>query len=271
MSDQKEPSTTSQNHGGAVAKTTAIARVAEEKVVEAAEKASSSFPRVFVALRTLLQQIPILGSFVDGLLSGRLDARREAKMLRLLEYLKEKLEAIDQAGLDREFLESDEFTILLAHTMREASDAYEDEKLKVFASFLRNSLAGPFAPGYRERTLALIASLNMGHLEILRTIHRGLGGDRAWDELQTAVAASDVIRAQAQRSSGIPLPLEILLPRLSEDEQIAFGSDLHSKGLLDNPLMGHYSIYRVTRPGYLLLRFIRDEPPQAPVPASPTT
>jgi hypothetical protein len=201
----------------------------------------------FLYEKAPIQALPWIGSGLEAVLGERLDLLKATRFHEWLRLLHGCLKALDQEKVDKTFLESEEFLAPFMRTAKEASDCWETEKLSVFAQFLANSLMvkGSY-PGYRERTLAVVAGLCIGHVVVLREVER----DQA-----------SLFRA--------PVGLVVAIKNMRQHEILGFANDLDLRGLVcvDHMHTGEVRdgspagtpAYRLTELGREILKFIRSD------------
>src|SRR5688572_7125302 len=88
------------------------------------------------ALRAVIQTLPYIGSIADTLIGARADAIKAKRLDAWLTALRARLEALDEAKLDKAFIASEEFASLVVQAGKAAADACEAGKVKMFADFL---------------------------------------------------------------------------------------------------------------------------------------
>lgn len=192
-------------------------------VGRALDRAAGLYSR-FAELRAVTKSIPIIGRTLDTVLGERVDVIKGERFLEWIELLRDIVRELDEQKVDHAFLDSDEFLALFTRTAKEAADCWEREKLATLAQFLANSATTPSGPGYRERTLAIIASLCVGHLTILRyAAEHTKPPEFSYlhsDEPYFPTGASPLI-----------VPTD-LIAKIAPNEQVGLVQDLASRGLL---------------------------------------
>jgi hypothetical protein len=187
----------------------------------ALEKATLLYENV--PIQFAVKSIPVIGPGLEAIFDGRLEQAREQRLRDWLRLVHGCMKALDEEKVDKAFLESEEFLALFMRTAKEASECIEKEKLSVFAQFLANGAVTTAGPGYRERTLAIISSLCMGHLMILRYAAETTTPPQHWD-------VSDGEPYFPLGTSVLVAPEERL--EIAANEQVGFFQDLLGRHLL---------------------------------------
>jgi hypothetical protein len=119
-------------------------------------------------LSALVASIPIAGGAISALLSGRAQRKTMDRAADVFRALKERLEKMDSAKVDRAFFESDEFQTLFTLTLEQVQTTHDRNKLNLLANGLANSAHMDFASESRkELFLRIFRDLAPEHVAML--------------------------------------------------------------------------------------------------------
>ncbi len=120
-------------------------------------------------LRSMVQLLPYVGGALDTILSAEGNRIQKERLERFLEALNEGLNKLDEAKIDKVFLESEEFFSLFQMTIEKVIRNYEKEKTRYFKNIFINSIKrGKSKTYYKEGFIDIIANLSAIHIAILK-------------------------------------------------------------------------------------------------------
>jgi hypothetical protein len=108
------------------------------------------------ALNALIASIPFAGGALSSILSGRAQRQMRERVTDVFEALKERVEQMGEAKIDRAFFDSDEFLTLFTLTLEQVQTTHDKTKLKMLAAGLANSASTDFGSEKRKELLVRI-------------------------------------------------------------------------------------------------------------------
>lgn len=149
-----------------------------------------------------LSLIPFVGTAISSSLDTRAFQLFEENSRKFAEEVQGIITDLDESKLDKEFLESPEFTSLLVVTLSRNAHTYQQEKIKVFAKIFVSFLTSPESKSsYKEGFIQIIDELDVDHIRILGFIFERANNPVEIDErLRDRVFADDI-------SSNLQIPL----------------------------------------------------------------
>lgn len=141
-----------------------------------------------------LSLIPFAGAVISSSLDTRAFQLFEENSRRFAEEVRRTTIELDESKLDKEFLESQEFTSLLISTLTRNAHTYKQEKVKVFARIFVSffTFPGSKAP-YKDGFVQIIDELDIDHIRILGFIFERVNNPIENDErLRDRVLADDI-------------------------------------------------------------------------------
>jgi len=164
-----------------------------EKIDETNQKISNS-PIIKGLIDGGLSLIPVLGSAISSSLDTRALQLFEENSRKFAEEIHRIVDNIDENKLDKNFLESQEFTSLLIETLTHNSRAHEEEKIRLFAKIFAGFVTIKGAQiHYKEGFVRIIDELSAEHMKILAFIlNRTKNPIETDDKLKNRVQAQDV-------------------------------------------------------------------------------
>ncbi|NOT05516.1 MAG: hypothetical protein HOP27_13040 [Anaerolineales bacterium] len=149
-----------------------------------------------------LSLIPFLGSAISSSLDTRAFQLFEENSRKFAEEIQQIIGGLDENKIDKEFLESPEFTSILIATLSRNAHTYQQEKIKVFAKIFVSFFTLPESKAsYKEGFIQIIEELDIDHIRILGFIFERANNPIENDErLVDRVLADDI-------SSNLQIPL----------------------------------------------------------------
>lgn len=115
-----------------------------------------------------LSLIPFLGSAISSSLDTRAFQLFEENSRKFAEEIQQIIGGLDENKIDKEFLESPEFTSILIATLSRNAHTYQQEKIKVFAKIFVSFFTLPESKAsYKEGFIQIIEELDIDHIRIL--------------------------------------------------------------------------------------------------------
>lgn len=177
------------------------------------------------------------GGFLDSVLFRRIrkSARKRIEEFHVL--FAEQLAKLDEEKMDKDFLESDEFDVLVMKVVAKTIWEHSDEKRAFLRAILLNSVTYDFSQNYlKERMIELVSDLSPAHVKILAAFSDGsTKGPSGFNDTSK---------------------LRDLIIGLHQSDADALCHDLYQKGLLDRE--EEYTHLYISALGRSLLVFIKD-------------
>jgi len=115
--------------------------------------------------------IPGAGGPIATLLGGQAKRRILERAIEVFDAMKERLEEVEEATIDKKFFESEEFQSLLALALEQLQTTHDKAKLKMLASALANGGLPAFScETHKELFLRILRDLSPEHLETLKDL-----------------------------------------------------------------------------------------------------
>jgi hypothetical protein len=214
--------------------------------LDQANAALSNSPIVKGLVDGGLSLVPFLGTAITSALDTRALKLFEENSKRFAEEVRQIVSELDDAKLDKSFIESDEFVSLLTEILARNARTYEQEKVKLFAKLFVNSVTvGKSRTPYKEGFVRVIDELSTDHIRVLAI---------AYEKSLTAPnEAENVVRAEE-----IARTLDIPASRAE-----AYGDQMIRFGLLRDWYIGRWDYktghYQVTEYGRGLAEFLKTQ------------
>src|SRR6266511_3100305 len=106
---------------------------------ESAEKGIQIYSQNF-GLRTAINQIPIVGSFIDKLIIDFGRDIQQRRLVELFQLLRQGMTLINESKIDKAFLESEEFVDLIIKTIENSMKTRSREKIWLNCRILTGSI-----------------------------------------------------------------------------------------------------------------------------------
>lgn len=153
-----------------------------------------------------LSLIPIVGQAISSSLDARSFKLFEENTKKFTNELKSLIANLDEKKIDKDFLESPEFTSLLIETLACNARTYESEKVKLYAKIFTNYLTSTGSHiTYKEGFIRILDELTVNHIRILAFIcHRIDNPNEENEKLRDRVLAEDI-------SSNLIVPIDRVL------------------------------------------------------------
>jgi len=124
-----------------------------------------------VALRAAVSLIPYVGSALDVVLSSPASQVQQRRFERLITGLAEAYQQVDDAKIDREFLESDEFVDFFRDMAERVTRSHGDEKLEALRNAFVNGTTTEGSKGpLNEIALRIAGDLTSEHMCVLKIV-----------------------------------------------------------------------------------------------------
>ena len=118
--------------------------------------------------RAMVQTIPVVGSSIDTILTGKISRNWRNNVLKLLQDLKKRLDGIEEKYLDFKYIHSEDFEALIFQILFSLQTTYQEEKIKLFSKIIANSVQIKFSKELRkERIVKIIEELTILHIKII--------------------------------------------------------------------------------------------------------
>lgn len=176
-----------------------------EKVDQTNEQISKS-PIVKGLVDGLISLVPFLGSAISSSLDTRAFQLFEENSKRFAEEIRNIVKNLDEAKLDKIFIETPEFTSLLLEVLTRNARAYEEEKVKLFArAFVAFSTTQGAETKYKEGFIKIIDELTVDHIRVLGfVLYRLNNPNKENEKLRRRVLAEDI-------SNSLDIPIDRVL------------------------------------------------------------
>jgi hypothetical protein len=206
-------------------------------------------PIANAALQAALSVMGPVGAGVGGWLSGRATQLMQKNSLRALRTILDYARQLDEAKIDRQFLDSDEFTSLLIDVLTMNAKTYEEEKVDLFSRVFINSMLGEQVNvPYKEGFLKIIGDLSTDHIRVFRFICERTKNP---DPNEAELTVGRVLSSEIASATGLP-----------EHRAMAYGYELVRYGLLIDWGIGRYGYkpgaFALTEYGEEFAAFLRD-------------
>ncbi len=169
-------------------------------------------------------------------MSGRAAQLAEKNSKQLFLTIGDYVRRLDETKIDRQFLDSDEFTSLLFDVLTMNAKSYEEEKIDLFSRiFINSALRDQRVTPYKEGFVRIIGDLSADHIRAFRFVcERTKNPDpKEADETAGRVLGSEIASATG----------------LTEHRAIAYGYEFVRYGVLRDWHIGRYGY----EPGYFAL------------------
>ncbi len=194
-----------------------------------------------------LSMIPLIGTIISSSLDTRSFQLFEKNSRQFAEEVRKQINELDNTKIDRDFLESDEFTYILLETLSRNAHTYEKEKVIFFATVFVNSIILPKSQvPFKEGIIKVLDELSVDHIRILALIHQ-----------RTKSPTNDLPRNEGQvTASEISLDTGLNLERT-----MAYCDHMIRYGLLRDWSLGKFGYqrgnYAITGYGLELAEFLQ--------------
>ena len=139
------------------------------KALQRAEEIYAALP----PLRALAVAIPFVGGSIDALLGGYASKLAEHRIHRLLAELRAMLHDVDEAKVDKAFLESEEWADLVMKAFTASARTGNEKKIRLYAAIMAAStVSGGVRDPEPESLLSALAELSPAQVEVLSMLHR---------------------------------------------------------------------------------------------------
>lgn len=125
------------------------------------------------ALKLAIELIPHFGNHISKLVFGDAQRRIAERAQDVFEAVKERVERMDEAKIDKEFFKSDEFMTLLFLALDQIQTTHDKEKLGMLANAITNSGVFEFSTDSRkELFMRIFRDLAPEHIQMLQRMRR---------------------------------------------------------------------------------------------------
>ena len=119
-----------------------------------------------------LSTVPFLGPAISSILDNRSFKIFEKNSRNLAREIKDLLGKLDEDKIDKDFLQSDEFSSIILSILSKNALVYQEEKTKLFAQFLINAITrDKSSVEYKESFLQIIDEISPNHVKILKVVY----------------------------------------------------------------------------------------------------
>ncbi len=188
-----------------------------EKVLDKLREEGLVPHRDLELLGASISSIPVAGGPISALMSGQAKRRVVRRTIEMFEAMRERLEQVDTAKIDREFFETEEFQTLLALAIEQLQTSHDAGKVTMLATALANSGVTDFSSETRkELFIRVLRDLTPRHTHLLKEL----------------VPKGDLLRASR----------DTFWPKRTDPsgEELALFQTLASHGLLEESLEQHH-------------------------------
>src|SRR5438132_11097452 len=132
----------------------------------------SESPAANAVLQAALSITGPLGAAISGALSGRAARLAQKNSTQLLLAVGDYIKRVNDTKIDREFLDSDEFTSLLIDILTMNAKSYEEEKIDLFSRlFINSALRDQVVTPHKEGFVRIIGDLSADHIKAFQFIY----------------------------------------------------------------------------------------------------
>lgn len=211
-------------------------------------KELSQHPIVKGLINGGLSFIPFLGEAISTSLDVRASQLAERNSRIFAEEVKRLLEKLDTDKLDKQFLESDEFVLLVTRILIASARTYEQEKITLYARILLNSVTVEKSDtDYKEGFINIVDDLSVEHVKILTVAYHKIRNEM--EDKNKIIVANEIAELLGLEESRV----------IAYCEQMArFGLIMDSQlGRVLDYQPGHYTI---TNYGIQFVEFLIEQP-----------
>jgi len=123
------------------------------------------------AFFALVAAIPLIGGPISSLLTGGAKRRVIDRAAEVFRAVKERLEATEEAKIDRTFFETEEFQTLLTLVLEQLQTTHDKAKLQMLSAALANGGLKEFSADTRkELFLRILRDLSPSQLNVLESL-----------------------------------------------------------------------------------------------------
>jgi len=141
------------------------------------------------------------GAAISGAMSGRAAQLAQKNSTQLFLAIRDAIRQIDETKIDRQFLESDEFTSLLIDIYTMNAKTYEEEKIDLFSRiFINSALGDQVTTPYKEGFVKIIGELSVNHIKAFQVICERTKNPDPND----AKTAGRVLASEIATATGLP-------------------------------------------------------------------
>ncbi len=203
-------------------------------------------------LRAVVNAIPWVGGSLDVVLSSGGQKIIEQRVCEIITRLKDDLELVKEVAIDREFLDTEAFFDLFRKALEASIKTRDDEKIKLYARILRNSLfKSVINKDAAEDYLSVLAELSSKELAVAKVIYDMQKDGPQKDENELQMAERSGWKNLASRAG------------LQEDEQDFILKRLERTGLIKEITSGYWDyaggVYVITKAFHSMMDYIRKE------------
>lgn len=206
-------------------------------------------PIANAVLQAALSMTGPVGAAISGALTGRAARLAQKNSTRVLQKILDYARQVDEAKINRQFLDSDEFTSLLIDILTVNAKTYEEEKIDLFSRvFINSTLGRQIVVPYKGGFLKIIGDLSTDHIRAFRFIFESTKNP---DPNEPELTAGRVLSSEIASATGLP-----------EHRAMAYGYELVRYGLLSDWGIGRWGYtpgaFALTEYGEEFAAFLRD-------------
>jgi len=211
--------------------------------------ATAGSPTANALLQGALSIAGPVGAAISGALSGRAAQLAEKNSKQLFVAVGNYVRRLDETKIDRQFLDSEEFTSLLIDILTMNAKTYEKEKIDLFSRVFVNSAMrdSPASPS-KETFVRIIGDLSTEHIRVFQFI---CAKTKNPDPKEPKETTGRVVGPEIASSTGLP-----------EHRAIAYGYELVRYGVLSDWGLGRFDYepgaFALTEYGEEFAAFLRD-------------
>ena len=216
--------------------------------LDEANTATAGSPIANALLQGALSIAGPVGAAISGALSGRAAQLAEKNTKQLFLTVGEYTRRLDETKIDREFLDSDEFTSLLIDILTMNAKSYEKEKIDLFSRIFINAAMRDAIATPKEGFVRIIGDLSTDHIRVFQFVCVRTKNPDPQEAEQTV---GRVLGPDIASSTGLP-----------EHRAIAYGYELVRYGVLRDWGLGTFDYepgaFALTDYGEEFAAFLRD-------------
>lgn len=174
----------------------------DKKIIKASRIYSQN-----IALRTVVNLIPYVGSAMDIILTSQWSRITEKRLNDFLEFTKKEFDNINNKSINKEFIESDDFVDLTVKCLTTATKTRNQKKIALLAKILKNAaISKRFEYDEFEEILPTFEQVSIRELTIL--VHLNLWENNLKNNYIKMLNYSEIRRSAAPNfPPGIPVYL----------------------------------------------------------------
>jgi hypothetical protein len=120
-----------------------------------------------IALRTVISAIPYAGGAINEIASGLAQQRVQERLNDVFDAMKERLDAVTEDNVDKEYFHTEEFQTLLYLLLERLHTTHDKKKLRMFGAALGSSGLIEFKAADKEHFVRVLRDLSLSELQVL--------------------------------------------------------------------------------------------------------